>query len=103
MDIEKAGELLPRFIMGKLCAQDVLAVCRALAESPSLIDDMRLTLALHDGLMQDAPPPPCFPQAVYRESQSSALVPGVLKDSLRKLRQAAGITGSAVRMALKFI
>lgn len=102
MDIEKTRELLPLFITGNLSTEDVLSVSRLLAESPSLVGELRLTLALHDGLMRDAPLPR-FPQALYNESQDSALVPGVLADSLKKLRQAAGITRSAVRMALKFI
>ena len=103
MDIEKTRELLPLFITGNLSTEDVLSVSRLLAESSSLLGELRLTLALHDGLMRDAPLPPRFPQALYNESQDSALVPGVLADSLKKLRQAAGITRSAVRMALKFI
>lgn len=58
MDIEKTRELLPLFITGNLSTEDVLSVSRLLAQSPSLVGELRLTLALHDGLMRDAPLPP---------------------------------------------
>lgn len=72
MDIEKTRELLPLFITGNLSTEDVLSVSRLLAQSPSLVGELRLTLALHDGLMRDAPLPPFPAGSIQRISRQRA-------------------------------
>lgn len=103
MEPDKVIELLPRYIAGGLDEGESLAVSRALAEDPGLLPELRLALALRDRLMEDSPEPPPFPQAVYQTNPQSGLVPTTLRDSLRTLRQAADITGSTLKMALKWM
>lgn len=101
MEPDLIVELLPRYIAGGLDEKDSLMVSRALAEDPGLLRELRLALALREELLESTPEPPPFPAAVTRQAQQTGFIPVTLKDSLRTLRQAADITGNALKLAFK--
>ena len=105
MNLDHLRDQLPQFITGSLNPEASLAVIRALASSPELMAELQLALQLHDAFQEDLCDPPPFPQAVYQEAgqKKTSLLPKALTNSLSTLKQAGGITQSAIKMALNFI
>ncbi|NLX83372.1 MAG: hypothetical protein GXZ04_06120 [Clostridiales bacterium] len=105
MNKDQVIDLLPQFITGSLGPEEALAVSRALANAPELMADLRLALRLHDTFQAELTAPPPFPQALYQEAgqRPHSLIPSSLRGSIKTLRQARGITSSAIKMALNFI
>lgn len=105
MNLDQLRDMLPQFITGSLDPEASLSISRALAHSPELMAELQLALQLHDAFQEDLCDPPPFPQAIYQEAgqKRSSLLPKALTDSLSTLKQAGGITQSAIKMALNFI
>ena len=105
MNLDDLRDQLPQFITGSLDPETSLQMSRALARTPELMAELQLALQLHDAFQEDLGDPPPFPQAIYQEAgqKKTSLLPKALTDSLGTLKQARGITQSAIKMALNFL
>lgn len=94
---------MPLFITGSLGQEQTLSICRLLGESPDLMREMRLALALREGLLNDAPSLPPFPMLGVQQARRKTFLPPAVHNSLQVLKYARDITGSAIRLAMKFM
>ena len=102
MNLEQLAELLPRYIAGGLPEEGMLAVSRALADTPGALAELKYALAMREAEQAGEETPPPFPQAVYQPSGAPGFLPQTLSDGLDLLRGALGVTASAVRMTFRF-
>lgn len=103
MNLERLAELLPRYIAGRLPEEEMLAVSRALADTPGALNELRFALALRAAEQAEAETPPPFPRAVYETAGAPGLFPKPLSDGLGLLRDALGVMAAAVRMTFGFL